>query len=124
MCYAAFSHMAEFGWNFIFPSEAEQTSWRTFTIVSVASIFIYCLLMTTQDVCIRLRWKEMLPSFLIGFDSHENLWRLFKDPVLTISMAVYLISQFDIVALVFSSLRLLPEGSYRAIQWATSIPHF
>jgi hypothetical protein len=66
----------------------------------------------------------MLPSFLIGFDSHENLWRLFKDTVLTISMAVYLISQFDIVALVFSSLRLLPEGSYRAIQWATFIPHF
>ncbi|CAG7938309.1 unnamed protein product [Penicillium nalgiovense] len=41
-------HLA--GLNFMFPTEAEQTSWRTFTIVSVASIFIYGLLITMQDV--------------------------------------------------------------------------
>lgn len=66
----------------------------------------------------------MVPTFLIGFDSHDILWRLFKDTVLVISMAVYLISRVGIVALVFSCLRLLPEGPCRAIQWATSIPHF
>ncbi|CAG8904889.1 unnamed protein product [Penicillium egyptiacum] len=115
-------HLA--AWNFTFPTEAEQTSWRVFTIVSVASIFIYYLLMTIQDVCMWLRCKDMLPSFLIGFDSHDDLWRLFKDTILNISMAVYLISRFGIVALVSSSLRLLPVGSYRAIQWATSIPYF
>ncbi|KAJ6189353.1 hypothetical protein N7519_004261 [Penicillium mononematosum] len=59
----------ELSWNFKFPTKAEQTSWRAFTIVSVASIFIYCLLMMMQDVCMWLRWKEMLPSFFLGFDS-------------------------------------------------------
>ncbi|CAG8171419.1 unnamed protein product [Penicillium nalgiovense] len=44
-------------------------------------------------------WKDMLPSFLIGFDSYGNLWHLFKNTVLNISI-------------------------WRAIQWATSIPHF
>jgi hypothetical protein len=36
------------------------------TIISVASTFIYCLPMTMQDVCMWLRWKEMVPTFLIS----------------------------------------------------------
>jgi hypothetical protein len=39
------------------------------------------------------------------------------------SLLAYMIARLGILALMFSSLRALPAGSYISIDWLASIPH-
>lgn len=58
------------------------------------------------------------------FNRHHGQLSVLERITQMVTVCVYTIARFGMMALIFSSLRALPEGSYTTIEWVTSIPHF
>lgn len=55
---------------------------------------------------------------------HRSQWSVLERTTQMVTVCMYTIARFGMMALIFSSLRALPVGSYTTIEWVTSIPHF
>lgn len=99
-------------WNLEVPTFTERILWRISTVAIsgtfvVSSCFTFSAFLGDLD-----EWGWML-SIAIFF-----LYSLI--PIIPL----YLISRFLLFALAFASLRDLPPGAYREIEWTSYIPHF
>ena len=114
---AVFGVMHTAAWSFDFPSSAEQTVWRTLTVLLVVipvysflfSLHIYRKGITLSTItrresglltAIAYRW---MPSCLTG---------------------VYILSRLVLLVLMFVLLRKVPLGVYETVSWTNYVSHF
>ncbi|CAG8882790.1 unnamed protein product [Penicillium egyptiacum] len=108
-------------WKYDFPSYAERISWRVFSLSSVAMVNIFSASNSMFYYAKYLESYGLLPPFMRVSTRPDGIaFRI----CLVASSHVYVIVRLGMTALVFSSLRALPMGSYTSIKWVTTIPHF
>jgi hypothetical protein len=95
-------------WNYDFPTRAEKIMWRVCSLGS-STIPLLCL----SFVFLR----KLNPK---AFD--DVLWPLVF-VCYCIMLSCYIAARFVTIALLFSTLRLLPDDSFVAINWAKVFPH-
>jgi hypothetical protein len=127
-CLAASNHPGRYSnllidgicrWNFTFPTKAEQTAWRVFSMIAFAMcwpIFILCEL----PLFIQWRTHGGISSTTVDYDIQQH-FPLFC--CLMILFIVYSYARLGNLVLMFISLRALPAGSYISIDWLAAIPH-
>ena len=113
---AAFSLLHLIAWNFEFPTEAERHLWR-WTCVSMgvvlgggclveAGSIIFSNYTSTGLTTLRsykLRWPHNMMFFIPGF--------------------MYFSSRLIVIVEIVISLRSLPDGCYKTVQWWQAVPH-
>lgn len=113
-------------WDFTFPTQAEWIAWVTFSFMALGAVSVFNTVNSTYNLVDHVKSAKKLPSSM-DFLYEENNWsRTFKAHILIkqVVLSIYIVSRVGIMALVCSSLRALPEDSYTAVEWVTSIPHF
>lgn len=94
-------------WEFPFPSRVEAILWRL-SCVATAAIPLICLVI--------IYVRSLAP---VRFDA---MWALVLAIYCTF-IALYAAARLTVIAILFSTLRNLPAGSYVSINWAKIIPH-
>lgn len=97
-------------WSFQFPSSIERDLWRVCSLISVA-------VPAVPSVLSSLGWEEPLYRIL-DFDKNSR-----KNLAVIVLGSVYALSRTILLTIAFSTLRALPLGALKAIQWTTFIPH-
>ncbi|KAJ5885462.1 hypothetical protein N7495_009972 [Penicillium taxi] len=105
-------------WNSEFPTKAEQTVWRVFSLCSFAVIWpLYLIHMWTFYRLYRAAGD------MNAYIDYSN-WTTLRMLVLWCGWFwVYSITRWGDLILMFISLRALPVGSYITIDWMSTIPH-
>lgn len=110
-------------WNFRFPTYAERVAWTVLCLIAVGMV---CIFSVVQIMCTwarnRLRQNKQT-AFVEAFHDYPRL-RDFEIFIKQTTLPIYIFARVGIMALIFLSLRALPEDSYTAVDWVTSIPHF
>ena len=95
-------------WSFQFPSATERFLWRTASLAITCLPWPLCLITTV----VRLHGQS-LPAW------STVLLRVFGYT----GVFLYILGRVVLLVLVFLSLRSLPPGAYKTVNWATFIPH-
>ncbi|KIK53920.1 hypothetical protein GYMLUDRAFT_178172, partial [Collybiopsis luxurians FD-317 M1] len=94
-------------WTSKFPSTAEEVLWK------VCSLLVTCVPMYLAWVNIIVNIHPNLPTWV---------WRSIK----WVSMGtlfMYILARLSLIVQSFVSLRDLPPGIFKAVQWTNFIPH-
>lgn len=117
----------DLSWDFIFPTEAEKTAWRVFSLIAIT---IPCVIYGLGQAPVVMSWltsKIKIPGMNPGLKHYMDPKRHDQLPWEKVynlgSLLVYMLARLGMVALMFSSLRALPARSYISIDWLASIPH-
>jgi hypothetical protein len=106
------------GWSYKFPgSHIELLIWR---ISSVVLTGVPLLMGLSLSSGLAFKMPGELPVWLKtvrGFQIPANVF-------FVVGVVTYIIARLFLLALAFSTLRHLPDGSLRVISWASLIPHF
>lgn len=115
----AFSGCHLIAWNFSFASNVEQLLWR---ISSVACFVIPLVLLAIYYV---MRWYRALvfTNDSAAILDVEVAYELFR-PLYIFIIGLYLLVRVYLIVEVFLSLRSVPLGVYKEVQWCRYIPHF
>lgn len=137
LIYAAI-HVA--GWNFSFPSAAEQILWRGCSTVLLLATFLYWLVMISASFTRKRQWQKWYTQVVYGRDkaaevevelatqrrkvqaAEHFLWWEFW--LLFLLWCVYVSARSYLIVEPFLGLRALPGSAYRTVEWAELIPHF
>jgi uncharacterized membrane protein len=91
-------------WLFLFPTTQEQVLWR---ISAVAITFT--------------PWLCFLPKIIP--DSLMGVVGFVFGLICLVSVILYITVRALLVVLMFTALRKLPPGAYKAVSWTTLVPH-
>lgn len=108
-------------WNFTFPTKAEKMTWRVCSLVATA---MACFIYLVGEAPIYISWlaSKIGTRRLKSYDPAAPITTL--ETCLSLgALLVYSIARLGLIALMFSSLRALPTGSYVSIDWLATIPH-
>lgn len=110
-------------WHFIFPTILERELWRISSLIIVgltAPSTLLALMIFNQDAD-RI-WYEAIKVYLkrkLG----ETAYRCLVEAPVTILLGILFVARAYLMIESFSSLRDLPEGSYRTTPWERYLPH-
>ncbi|CAG8887099.1 unnamed protein product [Penicillium egyptiacum] len=105
-------------WNFTFPTMAEKTAWRVFSIIAFGicwPVIIFGELPLFRMWCTYGAASQVAPGAM-------GLKPLVRSGVL-ISLFIYAVARLGNIILMLISLRALPAGSYISVDWLATIPH-
>ena len=112
---ASFSTIHFFGWNFDFPSKAEQILWRTCCVTAEASLGAHGAHEIQQYFFSpNYRERPYIQDAKVTWPS--NL--LFILPA-----GLYFVARMTLLVGVFISMRSLPPDAFVSVQWTAFIPH-
>ena len=96
------------GWNFIFPSHAEQYLWRLSSLVTTC----------TPVLMLATFWiSNAIPPNRLTFLPHLT------SAIYVTCAAVHISSRVFLLVVTITSLRALPPGAYVEVSWPDIIPH-
>lgn len=110
-------------WNFIFPTIAERTAWRVFSLIGVGAGMAPGVLDQWPLVTVWLGKKKLLPSCMKSLGDPTQRRTQFEEFLPNFFVYIYMLTRLGIFALTLASLRALPENIYITPDWLSSIPH-
>ena len=114
---ASFSLLHLAGWNFEFPTRAEQLLWRWNCISSGIILGIGC---TVEAISII--WDHYTTTGLTNLNGYKLKWP--TNLLFIVPGALYFCGRMIVIAEIFLSLRLLPRGCFQTVDWLELVPHF
>lgn len=104
------------GWNFIFPSRAEQLLWRWGCIIYTAALIPYGIIETIAQL-----FEKEPKTFMQRMNSYKRKWPYSIAawiPIL-VAGAARMVVLIEIVI----SFRALPQGCFYTVNWSEYLPH-
>ncbi|KAI0059880.1 hypothetical protein BV25DRAFT_1918237 [Artomyces pyxidatus] len=115
-------------WKYEFPSHAEKVIWRVSSLILVAlpGGFLVLALVAAVTTSMAQKWQNFqLNGILKGVVTVvNNVFIITMGVISFLFIPTYVAARLLLLALSFSTLRLLPYDAYRAVQWTLLIPHF
>lgn len=122
-------------WRFAFPSKAEQLAWRVASLTSMLSPVAALLgtatlmwLVTHKTRMCEQRIVEMVSALNMTRQEYEkHVRRRYGAVAKAINVRggiVYTVSRVALIALMFSSLREVPDAVYDRPDWTRFVPSF
>jgi len=100
------------GWNFKFPTHAEQTFWRATSL----AITIIPLIVAPIDFLLAARDIDSYPKAVRGT-------LLILDLIMTVLLFMYVPARLSLLAQALALLRAQPQSALVAVDWTKYIPH-
>lgn len=137
-----------FGWNLIFPTRTEKTLWRLAALVLLCTTGAFCIWETLWNIfcaayLLHINKKKINPrsAYYVFANKIEKISgaeglpihnKDFDDGITTYGQmgflvplaVIYLLARVYVIIEVLASLRALPSGSFKIVQWTTFIPHY
>ena len=112
------------GWNFHFPTSIELLFWRISSAVIVGLVSVYLCALAAITFCSAWIGRNVLG---VQVDTPDDLKKavpeLVMGTVTGIPTFMYTLARFYIIVEAFSSLRALPLGVYKTVDWNNFLPH-
>ena len=114
-------HLA--AWNFEFPSTTERLMWRINCLLMAGSMVIFWIAGNRKTY---LLYGYLRPSKMKEMEKISNeRERVSPAQIALCAVAgiVYLVSRLSLIVLALTSMRALPAGAYKTINWTKFFPH-
>lgn len=113
------------GWNFHFPSSPELLLWRIASCVVFGHVVLYLIVLAVGTFCHRWIGKHVLGVRANSFlELGNSLSKWTQGCVFLPPSVSYTLARLFIIVEAFTSLRALPLGVYRTVDWSGFLPHF
>lgn len=136
------------GWNFTFPSSIEKILWRVSGLVILCTTTVFCLLEFGWGIyrawySLRLNEQPIRPMSIFyvftnriekiaganGLPVHDEkfdaeLVTIGHISVIVPLVVLYMLARIYVVGEALASLRALPAGAYKDVDWTKFIPHY
>ena len=117
-------HLA--GWNFTFPTRAEQILWRvsSLTLLGLLIFYLFAIAFGTVMASRLARWlfNNNDATTILGVANLLPRWVaiMVHSPV----VVIYALARSYIIVEGFSALRALPMSAYASVNWSNFVPHY
>ena len=116
-------------WGFHFPTHEERKIWRVLCIAMVASAIVFVASEVYQDGHRTGRWRRWYLALFLKAPVSPHQDSIPYTPawhytLLVVLATLYTVSRIYIVVECFLSLRTLPAGAYKSVEWTNILPHF
>ncbi|KAI0063537.1 hypothetical protein BV25DRAFT_1899168 [Artomyces pyxidatus] len=112
-------------WYYAFPSGMEKLIWRVSSATISAVPGAMFLAFPSGALIAKLLEVVAVGDTTGGFEPiWQGLGQFVFAPIVLLSGPVYFAARILLLVLSFTTLRSLPYGVYRAVQWTLRIPHF
>ncbi|OCL00552.1 uncharacterized protein K441DRAFT_683854 [Cenococcum geophilum 1.58] len=128
MIYAAIHVVA---WKFDFPTYLEMWLWRSASVTVIVTTFTFWMCESYQDGVRLGRWERWYRILRKKGDVEANrdgpkipfipTWEIV---IVTPVAVLYTLSRTYLVVECFVSLRSLPSGAFKSVEWSELVPHF
>ena len=112
-----------YSWNLDFPTIAERTAWRVFTLIGLGIGIAPGILDQWPLLTVWLGKKNLLLASMKSLGDPTQRRTEFEEFPPNFCLYIYLLARLGIFALVLSSLRALPVDTYTTPNWISEIPH-
>ncbi|KAG2063725.1 hypothetical protein BDR04DRAFT_1037230 [Suillus decipiens] len=101
-------------WFFAFCTHQEQVLWRMSAVVITCTPWFSLLVVTAGA------FVENIIGNYVGKDIVRAVWSII---VVLFAIILYITARAVLLVLMFTTLRNLPPGAYKAVLWTSLVPH-